>query len=392
MSTITDIPSLASIARELTDWTHTDELVDALRSQAALLAEVGAGDTDPSVIVVDPTVLAPEHAPGWYASVSPGVEPIAADVPWRPEYVEIVPPERVTLLAEWGPAAAGEAAVGPLAITSPFRVLSAEGLGHLQAIVAELDDRAADFANDRVPRHSRGAIYRSEFLQGFHTDATILRFLSGLAGIRLEAHPNGHHASHFNFAPRELSKAVDPWHTDVTAFDAIMHVFDIDGMQGGSFEYYDGPAEEGRDALLGGGELPADRIVRPVFPGAGWMVLQQGNRVLHRAAPLRAPWRRCTYVPSFIAHHPTIDDPDVLGTLVTIDGPEVAPVEWARQRALVAARRIAAARLDDALADGGDARLRAAAAAQSPFLLAAAAAIEAPEAAEFINYERDARR
>jgi len=116
---MTDAPGLVAIARDLTDWTHRDLLVGALRAQAALLTEVGAGRADPSSIVVDPTVLAPEYAPGWYASTSPGVEPIAADVPWRREYVEIVPPERVTSLADWGPLAAGPTAVGTLAITSP---------------------------------------------------------------------------------------------------------------------------------------------------------------------------------------------------------------------------------------------------------------------------------
>lgn len=376
------VPSLATIALGLADWRHPDELADALSVQARLLAEVADGSAGTDAIDVDESVLARVDPAQWYAAPAPGVEAIAADRPWDPAYVEIVPPDRVTLLADWGPEAAGPTAVGRLAVTSPFRVLSDAGLAQLQAIAGELDDRAGEFANDRVPRHSRGAIHRSRFLQGFHADPTILDFLSELAGIRLDAHPNGHHASHFNFAPRQLAKAVDPWHTDVTAFDAIFHVFDIAGMEGGRFEYFDGPAEEGRDLLLGGGELPADRVVRPDFPGAGWMVLQQGNRVLHRAAPLAAPWRRCTYVPSFIADHPTIDDPDVLGTLVTIDGPDVAPIAWARQRALVAARRLVRARA------AGDDTLRAAAREQSALLEAAAAAIESPEPAPFINYER----
>ena len=88
------------------------------------------------------------------------------------------------------------------------------------------------------------------------------------------------------------------------------------------------------------------------------MVLQQGPRVLHHAAALEAPWRRCTYVPSFMARHPTIDDPDELAMLVTIDGADAGPVEFARHRAVIAARRSADA------AGSGDRAVDAAAVAR----------------------------
>lgn len=326
----------------LTDWRHTDELVTGLESALDALAS-GSSASLPSVPPEPPST---HSADDWYRFGPTADPPLAHDVEWSVDFVEIVEPGSVTRLDDWGVDAGGPHRVGSLAVTAPFRVLSDAGVAALQAIVGDLVAEAVDFAGRRVPRHSRGAIYRSQFIRGLHTDPTILEFLSSLAGTNIEAHPNGHHASHFNFAPTDLTKAVDSWHTDVTAFDAVMHVFDTDGMKGGAFTYFDGPADEGR-AMLSSGGLPLDRMVTPTFPGAGWMIFQQGHCVLHRAEPLLEPWRRCTYVPSYMAHHDTVDDPDVLGTLVSIDGPDVAPVAWARHRCIVGARRLrAAARRD----------------------------------------------
>lgn len=369
---------LFSLAATLTDGRHDDELLSGLESLVDALGELAAGGV-PHVPSVATTAL-PEHfdPATWYRSSAANATPLTSDVDWSASFVEIEPPASVTLLDEWGPQAT-VGALSPLAITAPFRILSDAGLSALQTIAEELDEQALDFDNDRVPRHSRGAIYRSRFLQGLHTDQSILRFLGMLARTTIEPHPNGHHASHFNFAPSDPSKAVDPWHTDVTAFDAVMHVHPIDGMRGGQFEYYAGAAEEGRDLLLAGEQLPPERIVRPEFPGPGWMVLQQGHRVLHHATALEAPWRRCTYVPSYLAYHPVFDEPEMPETLVAIDGPAAARVEYARHRCVVASRRLRdAARVGRPIA--------AVARAQAAELDGVLGILRDPVAGEFLNY------
>lgn len=266
-------------------------------------------------------------------------EKLATDVPWDPErHLEITPPEEVVLLEEWGPEAAGPTALSPVAITGPFRFLSDEGAETLRAICTELEGYATGM--ERIPKKLRGSVYRSAFLRGMAFDPTVLAFLSELAQVRLEPHPVHHHAVHINYAPDDLSLNVDQWHRDAVAFDYVLLASDPRGMQGGRFEYYAGPVEEGRELLLAGEPLPPEKVRSPEFPAAGWAVLQQGHRVLHRACKLEERFPRITVVNSFWAPVPGLDDPTDLPTLLKIDGREVALTEWSRFQALVAAHRL----------------------------------------------------
>ena len=264
---------------------------------------------------------------------------IDADVPWDPaRHVEITPPESVTLLAEWGPGAAGPTALSPVAITSPFRFLSDEGVATLHAICSELERYAV--GDERIPKKRRGAVYRSAFLRGMVSDSAILGFLSDLAQAPLEPHPVSHHAVHINYAPDDLSLNVDQWHRDGVGFDFVLMASDPRPMKGGRFEYYAGSVEEGRELLESGAGLPPQKVLSPEFPGPGWAVLQQGHRVLHRACKLDERYPRITVVDSFWVPVPGIDDPTDLPTMLRADGREVALVEWSRYQALVAARKL----------------------------------------------------
>ncbi len=264
---------------------------------------------------------------------------IDADVPWDPgRHVEITPPESVTMLADWGPDAAGPTALSPVAITSPFRFLSDEGAVTLHAICSELEQYAV--GDERIPKKRRGAVYRSAFLRGMVSDPTILAFLSDLAQVRLEPHPVTHHAVHINYAPDDLSLNVDQWHRDAVGFDFVLIASDPRPMKGGRFEYYAGSVEDGKDFLLSGAGLPPERVMSPEFPGPGWAVLQQGHRVLHRACKLEERYPRITVVDSFWVPVAGLDDPTDLPTLLRADGRDVALVEWSRYQALVAAHKL----------------------------------------------------
>jgi hypothetical protein len=261
------------------------------------------------------------------------------DVPWEPDrHLALQAPERVTLLDEWGPDAAGPTALSPVAITSPFRLLSDEGVAALQAICAELEQYSV--GDERIAKKVRGSIYRSEFLRGMYEDESVLAFLRDLARAPLAPHPVSHHAIHINYAPDDLGRNVDQWHRDVISFDYVLMVSDPRPMRGGRFEYFLGPVEEGRDLLESGAGLPGDRVASPDFPGPGWAVLQQGHRVLHRAARLEERYPRVTIVGSYWTALPDRDDPTDLPTILKVDGPEVALVEWTRYQALVAAGRL----------------------------------------------------
>jgi hypothetical protein len=264
---------------------------------------------------------------------------LESDVRWEPaRHLALQPPEHVTLLDEWGADAAGPTALSPVAITSPFRLLSDDGVAALQAICAELEQDAV--GDERIAKKVRGSIYRSQFLRGMYEDASVLAFLRDLARAPLEPHPVSHHAIHINYAPEELERNVDQWHRDVISFDYVLMVSDPRPMRGGRFEYFLGPVEEGRALLESGAGLPAGSVASPDFPGPGWAVLQQGHRVLHRAARLEERYPRVTIVGSYWTALPGRDDPTDLQTLLKVDGPEIALVEWTRFQARVAAQRL----------------------------------------------------
>jgi hypothetical protein len=268
----------------------------------------------------------------------PGYETVQADFAWDERYLRLEAPARVWALDELGQAVAGPNALSPLAITSPFRVLSDEGVEVLRAIAEELRSLAS--GSERIPKRIRGVLYRSAFVRGLYANRTFLEFLRGIAQAPLEPHPATHHALQFNFAPEDLSKNVDQWHRDVVSFDFVLMVSDPRPMKGGRFEYFAGPVEEGRELLANGSGLPEERVVKVEFPGAGWAVLQQGHRVLHRAARLEERYPRITMVCSYYTPHPTLEDPTELATLRKVDGREIALVEWSRYAAVVAARRL----------------------------------------------------
>ncbi|MGI8606880.1 MAG: hypothetical protein ACR2L0_06970 [Gaiellaceae bacterium] len=268
----------------------------------------------------------------------PGYERLASDVAWDPCYLELIPPERVLMLDELGPGAAGPTALSPVAITTPFRFLSDEGVRIMHAVCSELEGFAR--GNNRIAKCSRGGVYRSAFLHGLSSDPDLLEFLRGLAQAPVEPHPVSHHAMHVNYAPDEVGKNVDQWHCDAVSFDYVLMVSDPRPLKGGRFEYFLGPVEEGRDLLLAGAGLPRERVVSVEFPGPGWAVFQQGHRVLHRATRLEERGERITAVASFYTPDPEIPDPTELPTLRGADGNDIALVEWSRYASVVAANRL----------------------------------------------------
>jgi hypothetical protein len=314
----------------------------------------------------------------------PGFELLAEDEPWDPaRHLEIVEPANVVLLDEWGAEAAGPTALSPLAITSPFRFLSDDGVETLQRICSALEQYAV--GDERIPKKVRGSIYRSEFLRGMYHDPSVLELLRRLAQAPLEPHPVSHHAVHLNYAPDDLSQNVDQWHRDATAFDYVLMVSDPRPMVGGRFEYFRGPVEEGRDLLVGGAGLPPDRVTAPDFPAAGWAVLQQGHRVLHRACRLEERYPRITLVASYWAPVAGLDDPTDLPTLLKADTREIALVEWTRYQALVTARRLQElAELTDFRHDPEELQARLRALGQA--LDEAAAAFDSAEEGRLISF------
>jgi hypothetical protein len=251
--------------------------------------------------------------------------------------------ERVTL-AElgYGPDEIALCA-SPIAVSGVFRILSDEGAEVLRRICRSLE--ASAVSGKRIAKMVRGAAYRSRFVRGLCLDPDITAFLSGVFETELAPHTMPAQLGHINYAPEDLSRAVDRWHHDTLGFDYVLMVNDPATFKGGRFQYFMGTKQEAANLGAAGMEPPANRVVSPVFPGAGYALVQQGNMVVHRGGRLEEPAERMTFINGYVARDVSKPDPSRLSDLKVWDPPHVVYPEWARHKAW-----LARAKLDEAIA------------------------------------------
>lgn len=196
-----------------------------------------------------------------------------------------------------------------LGVTTPFRIFSNEGLAVVQDLTARMKSNrnaATGTGKNRLGSYIRGAGYRSKFLYDFCECRDLLDFLSALTGAPLGRHTVPAVACGINYAPEDITRAIDTWHVDSVSFDAVILLTDPQTFRGGQFEYFHGTKSEGETILGGRGEagsdttLPAERVTAVAFPAAGYGFVQQGNMVFHRACRLLERAERTTLLPSFV--------------------------------------------------------------------------------------------
>ena len=197
-----------------------------------------------------------------------------------------------------------------VAVTSAFRVFSDEGLACMQECARQMKsnrNQADGTGQNRLGSYVRGAGYRSQFVRDFCESPELLAFLSQIVGVRLGRHSMPSVACGVNYAPEDVTRAVDSWHVDSVSFDMVILLTDPKTFRGGQFQYFRGTKSEGEKILRAKGEeggtaeLPEDRVRTMDFPGAGFGFVQQGNMVFHRARRLAEKADRVTMIPSFVA-------------------------------------------------------------------------------------------
>ncbi len=194
------------------------------------------------------------------------------------------------------------------AISNAFRILSKKGVAAMRYVCEQIYyNRNASHGTgvNRLGSYARGAGYRSQFIRDFCDSPELAAHLSAIAGIPLGRHSVPAVACGINYAPEDISRAVDTWHVDSVAFDIVMMITDPTVLKGGEFQYFRGTKQEGQ-ALLGiiGEEgidtaLPEDRVTTITFPDAGFGFMQQGTMIFHRACRLLERAERITIIPSF---------------------------------------------------------------------------------------------
>lgn len=273
-------------------------------------------------------------------AVPDGYQPLADEPAFDPaRHLALEMPETVVSLAELG-YSADEIAVcpSPLGITSCFRILSDEGVAALLAVARALTPYIRSAG--RIPRMVRGSVYQSRFMRDLCLSPEVNDWVSRIMGTPTLPHSIPHQLGHLNYNPLELGRNVDKWHVDTLRFDYVLFVTDPNLLVGGEFEYFRGTKQE-MDALHQAGMTPpADRVVAPKLPGAGYAVLQQGNMVVHRAKALRAPAERITMVNGYVPADLRFPDYNRFDQIALADPQHVAASEYARHVAWTAQERL----------------------------------------------------
>ena len=261
-------------------------------------------------------------------------------------HLALEPPSKVWTLSDLGyPAARIRECASEVAVAGPFRLLSPEGVEAARTVAAAL--RRVSRTSDRTANYVAGGVYRSRFLRELCQCREITGFLSEITGCELLPHSMPSQQIYINYAPEDLSRAVDTWHVDSIGFDYVLLINDPATFSGGRFQFFRGTKEEAAeilkitaDSLTGPiqRELPAERIVTPEFPAAGYAIFQQGNLVMHRATRLMQRAERTTFVPGLVARDTRFPDPTLSG--VTGWGEPGIVAEFARHKAWLVRSRL----------------------------------------------------
>ena len=103
-------------------------------------------------------------------------------------HLQLEPPESVTTLAEFGYSDAEiEPTATPVAVSSPFRVLSDEGAAILLDTSRRLRAHARR-AGNRIENTVRGGCYRSRFLRDLCIDPEVTAVMTSIYGTEVAPH------------------------------------------------------------------------------------------------------------------------------------------------------------------------------------------------------------
>lgn len=219
----------------------------------------------------------------------------------------------------------------PFAVSSPARLLSDDGVAALVDVARALRQYAVSC--ERIENMVRGGVYLSRFLRDLCLCPRVTAFLSDIYGTPVTPHTMPLQLGHINFAPDDLTKAVDKWHHDTLGLDYVLLASDPRRLAGGEFQYFLGTKREAAALAKKGETIPPHRVVSPAFPGAGYMVIMQGNMVVHRGAKLTARGERITMVNGYVPLNARIADASCFSDLKLVDPHHILLPEWARHKA-----------------------------------------------------------
>ncbi len=263
----------------------------------------------------------------------PGYEWIEGEAIFDPKrHLALEAPKRVRYLEEFGYSdddIRGKAT--RFAVSDTFRVLSDDGAAIMLDTARRLRRHAVSC--ERIDTLVRSGCYRSRFLRDLCLSPQVTDLLSDIYEVKVVPHTMPVHLGHLNFAPDDISRAIDRWHHDTLPLDYVMTVTDPNGYKGGRFEYFTGTRDEAAALASAGKTPPAERIVAPVLPAPGYAIALHGDMIVHRAGVLKEAAERITMVNGYVAVDTTLDEQSRTRDLVAVDDPVCLYTEWARHAA-----------------------------------------------------------
>ncbi len=220
------------------------------------------------------------------------------------------------------------------AVSTAVRILSDEGVEVMREISRHLKQYSVNC--ERIENMVRGGVYQSEFLRDFCLCPEVTEFIGEVFKTPVAPHTMPLHLGHLNFAPDDLSRAVDLWHHDTLALDYVLMLSDPGELQGGDFQYFNGTRDEAKEYADSGVPIPDDRTVTPHFPGSGYAIVLHGNMVVHRATKLTKAAERITLVNGYVPLAADVEDACRFPDLTLVDPHHVLFTEWARHKAWLA--------------------------------------------------------
>lgn len=263
----------------------------------------------------------------------PGYEWFENEVTFDPaRHLALEAPKRVRYLDEFG--YGDDDMLGKatrFAVSDAFRVLSDEGAAVLLDTARRL--RRYAVSCERIDTLVRSGCYRSRFLRDLCLSPQVNDLLSDIYEVEIAPHTMPVHLGHLNFAPDDVSRAIDRWHHDTLPLDYVMTVTDPADYAGGRFEYFVGTKQEAAALAQAGKTPPPERIVAPQLPAAGYAVALHGDMIVHRAGVLEKAAERITMVNGYVAVNTALDEQSRTRDLVAVDDPVCLYTEWARHAA-----------------------------------------------------------
>jgi hypothetical protein len=274
----------------------------------------------------------------------PEFELVAEDVQFNAAiHLDIQEPKTVYLLngyekVEVTPEPKEQDGLSQMAFTTPFKLLSDEGVAALRQVINREKELAR--STERIPKCMRGLAYKSKFIQDLNRSEEVREMLSSMAGMPLVPHSFAMSYAHTNIGLIGDQKAVDQWHVDSVNFVMVILMSDMTGASGGELQLIKKPrAEAFKELYDTANNVPEEDLLTVQYPGPGWAIFMQGSEMVHHVTSVKnAKEPRITVVNSYMPANAFVPDQTVLYTFRK--EPTTAYFEFARHKAWRAQKQL----------------------------------------------------